>query len=251
MPLSDEVRVTILSLNDDESWIREESRERLRELWPSHMDEIVDVLDSSDVKIRRAAARAICELGLIATKARPKVRDILVQTLEDSDIWVRYNACWAVLEISVEDVPYVYVADGPDEPRPVCVDDERSVLALCKCTNDPQWNVRQAAVQILGEIGRGYSQVTSAIIERSKDVHENVRFFVPDALAQLGTWDAAVEACLMRLLQEKDANVRAYAVKAVRHLSPKDEQSNLLECMRNDKADQVQKSLRGVFDDCL
>jgi hypothetical protein len=120
--------------------------------------------------------------------------------------------------------------------------DVQSSLSLLNSENE---NVRQQAVETLGQIGPKAEPAVPRLIEALKDDFEGVRFAAAAALGEIGAKAKKAEPALIEALQDHSESeaVRQLAARALPDLGPsyKNSMPALIEALK-DKHDKVRKT---------
>ena len=184
-----------------------------------------DLLDiardtNADAGVRRAAARALGELGQKEPAAHVML-DIARDTNADDD--VRRAAARALGEL------------GQKEPVVLA-----GLLDIARDTNAAA-GVRYYAAQALGELGQKESAAHVMLdIARDTNADDDVRFYAARALVELGQKEPAVLAGLLDIARDTNAaaGVRYYAAQALGELGQKESAAHvMLDIARDTNAD--------------
>jgi len=152
-------------------------------------------LTSPSLSERRAAARALNDLGPIDNEMRQRVLPLLLRALDDPDPKL-------VISVLREIESFGSL-------------DEEAVARVAKLYPNP--DVRRAALSALGSIGRNSTIAAEIIGKAAKDPEAFVRRDAVDAVSKLGSSGLPL---LIELLQDKDGNVRDDAVTSLGTLGP-------------------------------
>jgi HEAT repeat protein len=138
---------------------------------PRAVPALITTLNDESSEVRWEAAIALGEIG------DSRAIEPLVPALKDHDKYVRYGAAFALAKIDwkpADDIQKAYYFAGMQEWKAVKLIGKSAVPALSHILNDRDSNVRQKAIEILGEIGN--PDATPALIHSLGDANSEVRW---------------------------------------------------------------------------
>ena len=138
---------------------------------PRAVTALITTLHDESSEVRWEAAIALGETG------DSRAIEPLVHALKDHDKYVRYGAAFALAKIDwkpADDIQKAYYFAGMQEWKAVKLIGKSAVPALSHILNDRDSNVRQKAIEILGEIGN--PDATPALIHSLGDASSEVRW---------------------------------------------------------------------------
>ncbi len=219
------VEPLITRLSDSNSNIRSNAAQALERLGATKEQIVagyIEALDSSDLDVRRDAARILGELG------NKRAVEPLINRLSDSNSNIRSNAAQALKKLNAAKkqmvVGYVEALDSPDlDVRRDAAEalgrlgNKRAVEPLIKALGDPNFCVREHAAEALGRLGD--KRAVEPLIKALGDPDSYVRRDATEALGRLGD-KRAVEPLINRL-SDSDSNIRSNAAQALGRLGDK------------------------------
>ena len=178
----------IALLTADERQVRIDAVQALGQLrQPDTVLSLVNAMGDEEIPVRRAAARALAQIGRPAIPA-------LVATLEGKGGRLAPYALWALGEIG----------------SPLAID------TLIEATGYFEWKVRWSAVEALGDVGG--ERAAGALVESLEDRDLRVRNAASEALQKIG--EPAVTPLAIALRQSNEVVYRAARTTLVRIGSP-------------------------------
>jgi len=138
---------------------------------PRAVPALITTLNDESSEVRWEAAIALGEIG------DSRAIEPLVPALKDHDKYVRYGAAFALAKIDwkpADDIQKAYYFAGMQEWKAVKLIGKSAIPALSHILNDRDSNVRQKAIEILGEIGN--PDATPALIHSLGDASSEVRW---------------------------------------------------------------------------
>lgn len=205
-------------------------------VWPTEIDRIARLLESSEVPERRAAASRLTSLP-------PKVAAALLpRAIDDPDIEVRLSAVTAMLAHRLpapEERVLTWMNEQDARIRlAACMAlssgaSAQGVAVLARALNDADLRVRQAAAVALGNSGLGDGVV--ALLGHLDDPAPEVRSAVVDALWKLGDPRAVVP--LAGKVQDSSVEVRRAVVRALGELGDRRATNALILALRDSSAE--------------
>jgi len=138
---------------------------------PRAVPALITTLNDESSEVRWEAAIALGEIG------DSRAIEPLVPALKDHDKYVRYGAAFALAKIDwkpADDIQKAYYFAGMQEWKAVKLIGKSAIPALSHILNDRDSNVRQKAIEILGEIGN--PDATPALIHSLGDANSEVRW---------------------------------------------------------------------------
>ena len=138
---------------------------------PRAVPALITTLNDESSEVRWEAAIALGEIG------DSRAIEPLVPALKDHDKYVRYGAAFALAKIDwkpADDIQKAYYFAGMQEWKAVKLIGKSAIPALSHILNDRDSNVRQKAIEILGEIGD--PGATPALIRSLGDASSEVRW---------------------------------------------------------------------------
>jgi len=208
-------------LEADES-VRQTAAEALVRMGPKIVPDLAKVLESPSKTLRRRVAVVLGQMGPAAKAAVPA----LEKALQDADGDTRAFAALALVRIHParhDLVPLLRpLLNEPDTSLRVSLvyalellikDQPNAIQLLELATRDAVWEVRLAAIAVLGRAGQAAKSTQAALKQRLADEHGLVRVSAVHALLQIGeTGTAELVPILQKELQHNDASVRRAAV---------------------------------------
>ncbi len=175
---------------------------------------LVDMTSSEDVNVRRAVIEIVDSVG----DPDGTFWQRLVRRLRDSDWWVRERATEVLLKIArhqVLDQVMDLLADESDVVRRYGIDvlvkfrEQRGLVPLARLArDDPDWLVREKAVEALGEIGD--ERVVPMLLQLSEEA--DLAWACVHALGALG--DARAAPRLRELFADGNAEMKLHVLRA-------------------------------------
>jgi hypothetical protein len=138
---------------------------------PRAVPALITTLKDESSEVRWEAAIALGEIGDV------QAIEPLVHALKDHDKYVRYGAAFALSKVGwkpADDEQKAYYFAGMQEWKAVELIGKPAVPALSHILDDRDNNVRQKAIEILGEIGD--PAATPALIRSLGDANSEVRW---------------------------------------------------------------------------
>jgi hypothetical protein len=138
---------------------------------PRAVPALIKTLKDESSEVRWETAIALGEIG------DPQAIEPLVHALKDHDKYVRYGAAFALAKIEwkpADDTQKAFYFAGMQEWKAVKLIGKSAIPALSHILNDRDSNVRQKAIEILGEIG--HPDATPALIHSLGDASSEVRW---------------------------------------------------------------------------
>jgi HEAT repeat protein len=161
--------------------------------------ELVEMLKSQDVDERRAAAKALAEIGPPAASAAPELAKMLLDPAPS----VR------------EDVADACAHLGPELAN-------ATVREVAVHLDDQDGSIRIRAAVALGQMGKIAGPATPALVKRLlTDSSYGVRWEAADSLGAIGDKSDEVTSALAQATHDKDYHVREAAEKALAILTPR------------------------------
>ncbi len=175
---------------------------------------LVEMTSSEDVNVRRAVIEIVDSVG----DPDGTFWKRLVRRLRDSDWWVRERATEVLLKIArhqVLDEVMDLLADDSDVVRRYGIDvlvkfrEQRGLVPLARMArDDPDWLVREKAVEALGEIGD--ERVVPMLIELSEE--GDLAWACVGALGRLG--DPRAGERLRALFSDGNVEMKLHVLRA-------------------------------------
>ncbi|MDY6906429.1 MAG: HEAT repeat domain-containing protein [Thermodesulfobacteriota bacterium] len=192
---------------------------------------ILAILDDSDWgyhyrEVRKAAARALGEIGFAARAANPA----LIETAKSDDYAVRLAAVKALGRI------------GPRSENQV-------IAALKNALDDPDYDVRREAAAALGRFGIEDNATVDELVRSLSDQDFDVRREAAISLGRLGPSSDETIKALVNALDDRDADVRAAVVSALGKVSERKQPQVMTAVLTamDDQAEQVRLSAIGAI----
>ena len=190
----------------------------------ARLDQLVSELrQADDVLVRRAAARALGELGSEATSAV----SALDEALADDDREVCRLACYALGEVgpqanaalpaltnSLQDEELSVRLAAAFAIQKINPDSEAYVAELTKAMRMGEGGT----IVSIGRIGPSATWAVPTLIELLKDRRPGIRRLAVEALGQIAVDAEDAESALRRALRDEDDRVRQAAQKALETL---------------------------------
>ena len=177
----------------------------------SEVASLINQLRNESADVRRAAARALGQMGSAAKDAVPH----LVELLKDTHAYVRRDA--------TRSLGWMHSAAKDAVPH------------LVELLEDPDPGVRKAAADALGQIGSVAKDAVPKLLELLKDPGGGVRWAAADALGQMGSAAKDAVPHLVELLKDPDEDVRMAAARALGQIGAeeKDVVPHLIELLKD------------------
>jgi HEAT repeat protein len=184
---------------------------------------IFDLREADDVLVRRAAARALGELGSEATSAV----SALEEALADDDREVCRLACYALGEVgpqakaalpaltkSLQDEEFSMRLAAAFAIQKINPDSEAYVSELTRAMRMGEGGT----IVSVGQLGPSATWAVPTLIELLKDHRPGIRRLAAEALGQIAVNAEGVESALRGALRDQDDRVRQAAQKALETL---------------------------------
>jgi HEAT repeat protein len=193
----------------------------------SHLAHHLQGLESPAAEVRRAAAKALGELGPTASAAERA----LILVGGDPDAGVRFHAAEALAKLDSQAAVAALVAvlrerDGVYRQQAAAIlgrlrpPDEAAVRALAVLagkTSRRDYAHRLAAIAALGSLGAAASAALPTLVVASRDPDPSVRRFAIIALWRMRSSDPSVIAALAKAAEDPDHQVSRAAKRALAH----------------------------------
>lgn len=183
------VPALVEALHDRDFCVSEKSAIALGAVGEPAVTPLLEVLKSNNPSARRAAAQA---LGYMSPELQSRVGAALLPTLLDKDQFVRGEAAMRITHMGEIGIPVFLAALKEDDV-----------------------DLRQRAVDGLGEIGISRPDVTDALILLFKDSQSTLRLKGAVVLGRLGQKDVSVYQKVAPNLASKDKEIQLGAMRAL------------------------------------
>jgi len=179
--------------------------------------ELVDLLGSEDWQVRRVAAEVVGRLERVG----PETIGALVQAVTDSDSDVQKAVREALGNLAKRDAGVVtqlrqVLREGDEEVRinvllvlAMLQQGEADEAVSVELLQHRDWQVRQAAAEVLGRFERVGLETICTLVQALADDYTDVQQAVREALGSLARRDTRVVTQLRQALAEDDEEVRA------------------------------------------
>lgn len=181
-----EIEKLISELGDEDREVRNDAVHALGKIGPRAVSALSAALLSEDENLRVWAAIALAGLGPDAAPAVPA----LIRSL--SHLHVRSIAIPALVNLG-----------------------SPAVLPLAAALSDEDWNIRDSAAWVLGEIGPRAAPAVPALVSLLSDDDRDVRAGGARALYAIGPEAASAVPALADAVSDRDRTVRRWGTKAL------------------------------------
>ena len=232
--------ILVSGLNDEKACNRENAAKMLGQLGPQAVLAVpllATALKDSSADVRIEAADALGDIGPMAKSAIPDLVAALMDRSKSSVCAIGFGpytvsdaAGLALRNIGPDAVPAIVpflkhdnkdirvnamwvLAGGGKTSQPY-------IPVLIEALNDEDDRVRQAAVEIFGDLRIAPMESVPALAALLKDRDENIRFWAATSLARYGTQAEPVLQDLLAALQDEHPGVRARAADAIGEIGP-------------------------------
>ncbi len=238
------VQPMIKLLTDSDLLIRQKATEYLIEIADSgSVPEIIDLLKDKDVNTRR------CAIEVLDSLKDPRTSIALMNAIKDSDWWVRQIATDSLTKLKGENIVngFIAMAQDTDESLRRCAVEffnktvhKSALKPLIELLKDEDWWVREKAVTALSKL-----KDPRAISPLAEMIHDDdVKWAVPDALAEIGGDDVLEH--LKEFVLDEEKRVRIEAIKAFGKLKAKDAIPVLKECLEETDEDVITEAVSAI-----
>lgn len=192
------------------------SEEAEKNILDQSVKELINSLQSDDLKQQKQAARELVDIG------KPAVKPLL-KSLEDGKWKIRWYASEILGEIGDEEAVQELIATMGDENSGVRSKSmlalveigEYSVDPLIKALSNENWQIRRQAADALGVIGT--KKAVNPLIETLRDENLWVKKSAAESLGNIG--DKRATKPLKNILKEDNSEVREAVSDALGKLS--------------------------------